>query len=92
MEFFLTAMKLISPSVNMLTFLLRTLIVLSKVHIFKTVFNMNLTILLSKACIIIELCLKISHFCLARDAMHQHVQQLCTLSITFQSKLRFVFS
>lgn len=53
---------------------------------------MNLVILLSKACIIIELCLKISHFCLARDAMHQHVQQLCTLSITFQSKLRFVFS
>ncbi len=53
---------------------------------------MNLTILLNKACIIIELCLKISHFCLARDEMHQHVQQLCTLSITFQSKLRFVFS
>lgn len=36
MEFLLTAMKLISPSVNMLTFLLRTLIVLSKVHLFKT--------------------------------------------------------
>ncbi len=39
MEFLLTAMKLISPSVNMLTFLLRTLIVLSKVHLFKTSFQ-----------------------------------------------------
>ncbi len=55
---------------------------------------MNLTILLSKACIITELCLKISHFCLARDAMHQHVQQLCTLfnNVSVKAEICFLAS